>query len=274
MIDGSADDHGVPGASTFASVAAIALALVKLRIIMREFMDVRHAPRVLRTHDRRPGDRHGRLPPRHLPRRPGASPETGPSLGAAASEMSRRPGRRPLSPTQLRTLDVALELFAVHGVGGTSLQMIADALGVTKAAVYHQFRPRTRSRSPQRSPNWRGWCRCSTRPRQSRRPSAHGRSCWRGWSTSPSTRRRTVGSILRDPLIVGFFTDHEGLREIMVRTRRILSPAGGPENRVRPALLVAALSGAVLHPFINDIDDRVLREELLRMGRRYLGMPA
>ena len=33
----------------------------------------------------------------------------------------------------------ALELFADHGVGGTSLQMIADAVGVTKAAIYHQF---------------------------------------------------------------------------------------------------------------------------------------
>src|SRR6187401_438599 len=43
------------------------------------------------------------------------------------------------SPAQRRTVDVALELFAVRGVGGTSLQMIADALGVTKAAVYHQF---------------------------------------------------------------------------------------------------------------------------------------
>lgn len=48
-IDGSTDDHGVLRASTVASVAAIGLALLKLRIIMREFMDVRHAPRVLRT---------------------------------------------------------------------------------------------------------------------------------------------------------------------------------------------------------------------------------
>lgn len=48
-IDGSADHHGVPGASTVASVAAISLALAKMRIIMRELMDVRHAPRVLRT---------------------------------------------------------------------------------------------------------------------------------------------------------------------------------------------------------------------------------
>ena len=37
-------------------------------------------------------------------------------------------------------LDVALELFAVHGFDGTSLQQIADRLGVTKAAVYYHFR--------------------------------------------------------------------------------------------------------------------------------------
>jgi AcrR family transcriptional regulator len=36
-------------------------------------------------------------------------------------------------------LDAALELFAEHGVSGTSLQMIADHMGVTKAAVYYQF---------------------------------------------------------------------------------------------------------------------------------------
>ena len=49
VIDGSVVGNGGLGASTFASLAAIALALAKLRIIMREFMDVRHAPRMLRT---------------------------------------------------------------------------------------------------------------------------------------------------------------------------------------------------------------------------------
>jgi AcrR family transcriptional regulator len=39
---------------------------------------------------------------------------------------------------QGRIIAAALELFARNGVGGTSLQMIADAIGVTKAAVYHQ----------------------------------------------------------------------------------------------------------------------------------------
>ena len=43
------------------------------------------------------------------------------------------------SAAQARIISAALELFARNGVGGTSLQMIADAIGVTKAAVYHQY---------------------------------------------------------------------------------------------------------------------------------------
>src|SRR3954452_14235643 len=42
--------------------------------------------------------------------------------------------------TRTRLLKTALRLFAEHGVEGTSLQMIADALGVTKAAVYYHFK--------------------------------------------------------------------------------------------------------------------------------------
>lgn len=47
-IDTSADSDGVFIASTAATSAAICLALVKMRIIMREFMEVRYAPRLLR----------------------------------------------------------------------------------------------------------------------------------------------------------------------------------------------------------------------------------
>jgi len=44
------------------------------------------------------------------------------------------------SPARDRVVAAALDLFAEYGVSGTSLQMIADRMGVTKAAVYHQFR--------------------------------------------------------------------------------------------------------------------------------------
>lgn len=51
--------------------------------------------------------------------------------------MAKPVGRR--GESRARVLDAALRLFARNGVNGTSLQMIADELGVTKAAVYHQF---------------------------------------------------------------------------------------------------------------------------------------
>jgi hypothetical protein len=47
-LDHSADDDGTLKASTVVTVTAIVIALVKVRIIFREFMEVRHAPAVLR----------------------------------------------------------------------------------------------------------------------------------------------------------------------------------------------------------------------------------
>ncbi len=49
---------------------------------------------------------------------------------------------KPLSPrgtARERVLQATLDLFSEHGVSGTSLQMIADDIGVTRAAVYYQF---------------------------------------------------------------------------------------------------------------------------------------
>ena len=47
-IDGSATHQGNPTASTVVTVVAICFALIKVRIILREFMEVRGAPRALR----------------------------------------------------------------------------------------------------------------------------------------------------------------------------------------------------------------------------------
>src|ERR1700722_19641496 len=41
--------------------------------------------------------------------------------------------------TRTRILDAALDLFSEHGFEGTTLQQIADRLGLTKAALYYHF---------------------------------------------------------------------------------------------------------------------------------------
>jgi hypothetical protein len=43
-IDHTADQNGMLRASTLVTVSAIVIALIKVRIIFREFMEVRHAP--------------------------------------------------------------------------------------------------------------------------------------------------------------------------------------------------------------------------------------
>jgi hypothetical protein len=43
-IDHTADQNGTLRASTVVTVSAIGIALIKVRIIFREFMEVRHAP--------------------------------------------------------------------------------------------------------------------------------------------------------------------------------------------------------------------------------------
>jgi AcrR family transcriptional regulator len=60
-----------------------------------------------------------------------SSPSRAPLEGAA-----RLPSR---TAGAQRVLGVALDLFSEHGFAGTSLQDIADRLGVTKAAVYYHF---------------------------------------------------------------------------------------------------------------------------------------
>jgi hypothetical protein len=43
-LDHAVDQNGTLRASTVVTVSAIAIALIKVRIIFREFMEVRHAP--------------------------------------------------------------------------------------------------------------------------------------------------------------------------------------------------------------------------------------
>jgi hypothetical protein len=38
------------------------------------------------------------------------------------------------------------------------------------------------------------------------------------------------------------------------------------------AMLIAAISGGVIHPFVSDLKDDVLRAELLGLARRFLGL--
>ena len=184
------------------------------------------------------------------------------------------PGATTLTAAESRILAVALNLFARHGVGGTSLQMIADEIGVTKAAVYHQYNTKEEivlaAAELELSRLVRVLDEAETRPSR-----GEGRDALiAGMVDLAIAHRRGMGDILTDPVIAEHFAANEGFADVMHRLHHLLiGDETGPEARVRTAMLLAAVSGTAIHPFVASLDDEVLRVELLRLARRSLGLP-
>jgi len=178
------------------------------------------------------------------------------------------------SAAQSRIIAAALDLFAHHGVGGTSLQMIADQIGVTKAAVYHQYKTKDEIVLAAAEAELAGLRTVVDAAERERSRKRAREALVAGIVDLAVRRRRTVGTILSDPVIAGFFADHDAFRDVMYRVRRLLiGDDPRAEAGVRTAMLLAAISGAVIHPFVVDLDDDTLHDELLRLARRFLGLP-
>ena len=189
----------------------------------------------------------------------------------AATGVTRSPA---LSAAKSRIVTAALGLFAEHGVGGTSLGMIASALGVTKAAVYHQFHTKEEivmaaaEAELARLKTVLDVAETQPTPEEAREVLVTL------IVDLTVERRHTTSPILSDPVIVRLFADHEPLRRVMHRLSRLLiGDETGPGAHVSTAVLTAALSGAVMHPLVVDLDDDTLRTQLLELARRLFQLP-
>jgi AcrR family transcriptional regulator len=153
--------------------------------------------------------------------------------------------------------------------------MIADEIGVTKAAVYHQYKTKDEIvLAAAESELGRLEAVVEVAEGESS-PKRARDSLIAGIVDLAIDRGRSASTILSDPVIVGFFADHAAFRDVMQRLRHILvGDDTAPETRIRTAMLIAAISGAIMHPFVADLDDDVVRAELLRLARRFLALPA
>jgi AcrR family transcriptional regulator len=180
----------------------------------------------------------------------------------------------PYSAAQLRIIDAALDLFTRHGVGGTSLQMIADALGVTKAAVYHQFKTKEEIVLAAAQAEL-AKVEAAVEAAEAETDTARARDVLVARIVDLAVeRRRMESTLLGDPVIVRFFAHHEPFRDVMDRLYRLLMGSdASPADRVPAAMLTAAIGGAAMHPLVVDLDDDALRSQLLRLARRFLDLP-
>ena len=172
---------------------------------------------------------------------------------------------------QTRVIEAAVDLFAEHGISGTSLQMIADALGVTKAAVYHQYNTKEEIILAVAQVVLARLAAAVTAAESERsRPRAR-EVLITGMIDLAVERRRMAGILQRDPVMLRFLENHESFRHVMARVNRLLM--GGASHagaRVQAATLAAAIAGAVIHPLVLHLDDESLRSQLLKQARKLL----
>lgn len=168
-----------------------------------------------------------------------------------------------------------MDLFASYGVGATSYQMIADALGVTKGAVYHQFKTKNEiiiavaemelakledaleAAEAEDSP-------VSARELLLNRVIDHAME-----------HRRAANTLQFDPVLVRLLSEHQPFQQFVERLYGMLvGNDDGPEAQVRLAALTCVVGGTVAHPLVAHLDDDTLRSQLLDMVRRLVDLPA
>ena len=177
------------------------------------------------------------------------------------------------SAAQHRILDAALTLIADYGVGGTSLQMIADEVGVTKAAVYHQFKTKEEivialtERELGRLDD-----ALEAAEAEESRPRAREVLLSRVIDMAVE-RRQAAATLQFDPVIIRLLAEHQPFQQFLTRLYGVLLGDADDEARVPAAMLSGAIGTAVMHPLVADVDDDALRSQLLLLTRRLLALP-
>lgn len=169
---------------------------------------------------------------------------------------------------QARILAAALELFAQHGVSGTSLQMIADEIGVTKAAVYHQYRTKDEIVLAVAESEFVA-LEAALEAAEAEKSREQARKLLLKQVISTAVERRPwVRSLQNDPVMIRLLAGHEPLTDIMARIYGLLLDDTGPQANVRIAIMGATIGATVVHPLVADLDNQTLERELLRVAKR------
>lgn len=149
--------------------------------------------------------------------------------------------------------------------------MIADELGITKAAVYHHYKTKDEivlavadaelarmEATIDDAEEEQSWAQARER-------------LLNNMVALAVERRRTMATILADPGIARFAPMTGSFRRVMGRMNRLLlGNDPGPDGAVRTAMIIAAISGAAVHPLVVDLDDDTLRAQLLPLAKRFL----
>lgn len=173
--------------------------------------------------------------------------------------------------TRARLIEVAVDLFTRHSFAGTSLQMIADEVGFTKAAIYHHFRTREQLLDAVMAPMLQRLEAVIGAAEQLRGTHARADLVLTGFARL-AVEHRVVSVLAADPAVVGILRARHDWNTLIERQMTLLADVDpGPGGRVKASMVLAGIAGASGPPF-GDLDRDALQRYLVEAGRRALGL--
>lgn len=179
---------------------------------------------------------------------------------------------RSRADTRQRLLEVARTLTSQHGFGGTSLQMIADELGFTKAAIYYHFRTREQLLIALMEP-WLRQVRTVVHIAESQRtPRSQTAAMVQGYAAIVAQNRELAAVVVFDPEVHRILQSQPDWGDLIRRQLALLTQLDTePTGIIKATALMTGLAGAATGAPL-DTDDDTLIEELTEIGRRIMGL--
>jgi AcrR family transcriptional regulator len=174
--------------------------------------------------------------------------------------------------TRQRLLDVAMALISQHGFAGTSLQMIADEIGFTKAAIYYHFRTRDQLLIALMEPLRHQISHVVERAEGQRTARTQMDAMVQGFAGVVAKNRSLAAVMVFDPSVHRVLQSQPEWGDLITRQLTLLMQLDpGATGIVKATAVFTGLAGAATGAPL-DVDDQSLVEELSEIGRRILGL--
>ena len=180
---------------------------------------------------------------------------------------------RPRGAGRAQLHETALRLFARDGVEGTSLQAIADDMGVTKAAVYYHYRSKDDLVLGVLGPLFTSLDAVLDRAAGHRSRPARIDEFLVGMVDLIVDNHARFAVLIGDPYVSRLMEDHHDLAGWW--NRIVDEIIGDKADPITPTALIIFLSGMtapLTTPPVADIDADKQRAHLVECGRRILGI--
>ena len=152
--------------------------------------------------------------------------------------------------------------------------MIADAVGVTKAAIYFQFRTKFEIVLGVATTEL-AWLEAAVDAAEAEQCDVTARELLLSRMIDLTIERRgLVGMLQTDPVIVEFLADYEPFHRVTDRLFAVLETGDAAGTvQVPAAMLMAAIGGAAAHPLVANFDNATLRSHLMHLAQRLFRLP-